>query len=914
MRQQSPLAWLVLCGALLGGVAQAQEESKGHFTFVDKLASRFGWGDEDQQGQPANAQEAESRRPSSRPGSTSRLSRFNPGALLPGQIFSGSSNNTTSRNRSNGQAAGGAAGSARARLVRDLRSQPAPAQPMRVASRAPAESPQQPQPKTTATKPSEAEQNATVLSRSSTTRVGSRFVAQQSDSDQAAGESANPQRQAVLSEAALRQELLVSSPLAGADKPRADAQTTKSVAAAVAQSLTSKPPVPAAATKPSVQQILQAETSRPVAAETYAQPDEERSVESPPLPTSQIKSTPVSRRRYAASSLPEFTEKPVERNVQQRAAVAPPIPAEKPKPQVAVDQEPESRPSFEALVESPARESESTELQAQQAFAAPVEEPENQLRVEQSVEARTAPVDMADVWNAPKPPSQPAPKVAVESATIPQDSIGSAVTPRTEADLLMSQRMPQIVSRVSGPRTIVVGREALYRVTIANRGEETADQLVTQITVPEWAEVASARSSVGLIEPPKTDDSATRVLWRVAELRAGNTQQMDLRLIARQGRPIELGVDWKHAPVGSRAVVEVQEPKLNLAIEGPGEVLFGKQQRFRAHVSNPGTGAAENVVLQLFPLDGTSRTAATHSLGELKPNEVRTVDFNMLPGEAGQLQLRAQVSALGDLSHEVEKEVFCRKAELEVDWRGPKEKYSGAPATYYFRVRNPGTATATGVKFGVSLPAGFEFTKASGDGKPDAAGRQVVWNVGSLRPGDDYYMELCGAPSRAGENRFEFAASDADRIATSSAVAATNVIAVADLKLQIADPKGPLPVGKDVVYEVRVLNRGAGTASQIDIVGLFSEGIEPYQVDGAEYNISDGRVAIRTVESLTAGSELLLKIRAKAVRAGAHVFRAEVLCRDLDIKLAAEETTRFYTEEPINLGDRSGSPGFGDRR
>jgi hypothetical protein len=33
------------------------------------------------------------------------------------------------------------------------------------------------------------------------------------------------------------------------------------------------------------------------------------------------------------------------------------------------------------------------------------------------------------------------------------------------------------------------------------------------------------------------------------------------------------------------------------------------------------------------------------------------------------------------------------------------------------------------------------------------------------------------------------------------------------------------------------------------------------------------------------------------------VFRAEVLCSDAEIKLAAEETTRFYTDEVADEAD-----------
>jgi hypothetical protein len=56
-------------------------------------------------------------------------------------------------------------------------------------------------------------------------------------------------------------------------------------------------------------------------------------------------------------------------------------------------------------------------------------------------------------------------------------------------------------------------------------------------------------------------------------------------------------------------------------------------------------------------------------------------------------------------------------------------------------------------------------------------------------------------------------------------------------------------------------------------------------------------VAFRPVDELPPGREVVLRIRAHAVQPGTHVFRAEVACSDAEIKLAAEETTRFYADE-----------------
>ena len=74
-------------------------------------------------------------------------------------------------------------------------------------------------------------------------------------------------------------------------------------------------------------------------------------------------------------------------------------------------------------------------------------------------------------------------------------------------------------------------------------------------------------------------------------------------------------------------------------------------------------------------------------------------------------------------------------------------------------------------------------------------------------------------------------------------------------------------------------------------------------------------MTFQPVKSLPAGGEILLRIRAVASQAGTHIFRAEVICEDLDIRLAAEETTRFFEDEfhwdegetPYTAENRSGT-------
>ncbi|TWT99716.1 Large cysteine-rich periplasmic protein OmcB precursor [Botrimarina colliarenosi] len=486
----------------------------------------------------------------------------------------------------------------------------------------------------------------------------------------------------------------------------------------------------------------------------------------------------------------------------------------------------------------------------------------------------------------------------LSAGAAPTPSAAAAKPEPVEDDLLLTQRMPVLVSKVAGPRTITVGREATYRVLLANRGDIAADQVVTQISVPDGAEVVGAQSADGVVDLTGSAEPGV-FTWRANRLAAGAVIKLDLQLIARTGEPIELGVNHSHQPLNGHTMVEVQEPKLALAIVGPDEVLYGKPQLFRLTISNPGTGSAENVTLHLTPPGGDTTRQTSHEFGLIGAGDDRTVEIELTAREAGQLAVNATADADGDVSAQLTKEVFCRKPELAIDWRGPADRYAGAPSVYYFRVRNPGTAPAPDVVLDVELPAGFEVL--ADEATPGVKNGRLAYRLGALPAGEERVFELHGVMRQAGENTFVLSAAGADETRSEPVTALTEVIALADLKLDVLDPKGPIATDQEVTYEVRITNRGSCDAHDVRVVGLFSEGIEPHHVDGSVSDIKDGRVDFATIDRLSAGEQLVFKIHARAYEEGTHLFRAEVLCRDLDIKLAAEETTRFFLDEAINV-------------
>jgi uncharacterized repeat protein (TIGR01451 family) len=470
-----------------------------------------------------------------------------------------------------------------------------------------------------------------------------------------------------------------------------------------------------------------------------------------------------------------------------------------------------------------------------------------------------------------------------------------------DPSVLASNQTPVLTADIRGPKQVLIGRESIYRVRLQNQSDVAAEGIVATIRIPSGADVVNSTSTQGMVQQLQDAQAKGQLQWQIARLDRHANETLELRLIPRDSRPMELGVTWTLAPVGSRAVVEVQEPKLQLEISGPNEVYFDRPQVFKLTLTNPGTGPAENVKIELMPLAGKDKAAkeapSTHPLGDLPPGGSQTVEVELTAREAGKMAIKAAATAEGGLTCDASKEVFCRKPELEVDSRGPATKYAGTLATYYFRVRNPGTAPAEDVTLRASLPDGAEFTSASDGQLYDTKAREVLWRVGTLRPGDDNYMELKCVLKTAGANQIKITAATASGNLSDTKMAATNVVALADLKLDVLDPSGPVAIGSPAVYEIHIKNRGANSAKDVNVVGMFSDGIEPEQAEGAMYTVADGRVSFKTIEDLPPGRDAVLRIRAHGVQAGTHLFRAEVLCRDLEIKLSAEETTRFYTDD-----------------
>jgi len=453
---------------------------------------------------------------------------------------------------------------------------------------------------------------------------------------------------------------------------------------------------------------------------------------------------------------------------------------------------------------------------------------------------------------------------------------------------------PSIRVLAQGPASIAVGKSARYVITAANTGNTAASELVVVLEIPQWLEVTSTAVTSGSRDSGNPETPGA-IRWTISKLAPGASDQMTLDMIPRQARGFDFNLQWTLMPVRGATAIQVTEPRLEIHIAGPDEVQFGEKALYHVTVNNPGTGVAEGVTVMLPEALGGERA----SLGDLEPGQSKEFQVELIARQAGQLDLTTTVTAGGNLRQSDTRAITVRRAALVMEMNGPRSRYAGSTATYSVTVANTGDAVARDVVAAISLPAGIQYQSGI-DGVEQIDGG-LRWSIGSLPPGGDRTFELQCVLSSPGDAQIEAGARGAGDLAATAAFE-TSVKAIADLVLAVDDPQGPLMVGENATYQIRIRNRGTRSAQAVQLVMQFSDGIEPTAAEGWAHQIVPGQVMFDPIAKIEPGQEIVIKVTATANASGTMMFRAQLDCEESSEREVAEGTTRYVADD-ADAGD-----------
>lgn len=476
------------------------------------------------------------------------------------------------------------------------------------------------------------------------------------------------------------------------------------------------------------------------------------------------------------------------------------------------------------------------------------------------------------------------PPVGGRSASAPP-AVASRVS-----ELHITSRMPALRVELVGPGSIQTGKAAKFTIYANNEGDAAAQDIVVQLPLPGSVNLTKGESTAGEAEVKPQADGSLALVWAIPSLPPRGHETLQMHLVPSDGEAFELEMSWTCRPAAASARVVVKQPHLALSLSGPADMLLGEAKTFTLLVSNPGSGDATGVEVNVAT--GNSKPQKVE-VGVVPAGQQAEIPVQVVGNEPGELEIRAAAQAEGELTADAAGKVLVRSANLAVAVEGPQLQFAGAEATYVVVVANRGNAAADATTLSVQLPAEARYVGGV-DGA--AAGKSTVkWNAGVIPPGAEKSFEIRCQLLAEGTNHF-LAKADARHSIGGEAEALTEVQAVAELKLAVNDPTGPASVGSEVVYEVQIMNRGTRAAPAVKVLMQFGPGVEPTGVMGGKGKIVPGQVVFDPIPSLEAGEQVTVKIKAKGEKSGTHQYRVEVTAGDDGTRLVSEGTSRFFAE------------------
>jgi uncharacterized repeat protein (TIGR01451 family) len=491
--------------------------------------------------------------------------------------------------------------------------------------------------------------------------------------------------------------------------------------------------------------------------------------------------------------------------------------------------------------------------------------PENRTPENRAPENRT-PENRAPENRAPNPESAPTDPAA----------------PRAPSPLLLEK---------IGPTTVNAGSPLAYELVIRNVTNAPLSHVRVEDDLPPGVQLLSAE--------PKPEVQRNKMVWNFAVLDPGTERRCKVQLmLTAVGEMNSCAMATFEVNACLRTIVT--QPHLILKKTGPSTVAMGEKAVFQLELMNDGNGPATGVVLyDCLPegLEHPQGPSIEAEIGTLGPGESKKLTLETRATKPGKLTNRAKATGAGNLCVTAEATVLVTAPALSLRKSGPRTRFIGREAEFDIEIQNPGSAPATNVQILDRIPQGLEFVSASDNGTYDPETRSVLWNLGTLNPGqrEGISLKLVGKVEGDFINQ---AFARAEHNLEARAEAPIRIDGVAALMLEVVDLDDPVEQGNETVYEIHVINQGTSPCSRLQIVATAPEGMVPRNGTGpSAARISGQTVTFDPVDRLAAHADATYRVRVLCKTAGDWRFRVQMRCDQLRTPVLEEESTRIYADK-----------------
>jgi uncharacterized repeat protein (TIGR01451 family) len=513
------------------------------------------------------------------------------------------------------------------------------------------------------------------------------------------------------------------------------------------------------------------------------------------------------------------------------------------------------------------------------------------------------------------PPSISAPVVEPPVSVVPpkpvfQEQPAPSAAPATVVSAAPPRQAPSVTVDAVAPESIGVGQALTYELVVRNVG--TAAVLNTRVEDDLPAHCTFVGSD------PAAETSGEHLAWSLGTLEPGVERRIKVTV-----KPGDEGELRSRAVVTFATAVEarvkITRPKIGVAMTGPETSRVGEKVTFQIKLSNTGTGTASRLHLQARFGEGLSHPQGQvieAEMAALPAGATKTLTLEAIAVKSGPQTCTLTASADGNPSETAKASITLVEPMLDVKQTGPAHCLVRSEPTYTIELTNPGTAATDPVQLWAQLPAGFEFVGATDGGAFVPANRAVGWRLPGLPAGASKTVTLkvhAAAPTDGVIRTVALASAQPDAIQPVGgtqpeqrparglkAKAETIVKAegVPALRFEVGDIEDPIEVGKEAVYEIRVINQGTGVCTSVQLIADLAEGSTAAGATGPTTGkVAGQQIVFDPIPQLGVKEEKVYRVRVVAKVPGDLRFRVRMACDQIKTPVVKEENTRFYKQQ-----------------
>ena len=321
---------------------------------------------------------------------------------------------------------------------------------------------------------------------------------------------------------------------------------------------------------------------------------------------------------------------------------------------------------------------------------------------------------------------------------------------------------------------------------------------------------------------------------------------------------------------GSRQVEGKQSPQITIHKIAPDELQVGKAAKVELHVRNTGTVVAQNVEVRDVvpenmqfvaanpPADPNVQGELIWPIGALKPGDETTIEIELMPiaeGEVGSVAIVTFQAEAGARSR-------VTKPDLTLQVTSVKQVMIGQEVMLSIKIANPGSGIATGVVIEERVPSGLKH----------AAGSELEFEVGTLKPGETRELDLSLTAAQAGRIINQIAARGEAGL-QAQAQCELEVIAPA-LAISMEGPAKRF-LERQATYTVSVSNPGTAPAKDVELVTRLPKGLKFVKANNAGHYDPQSHTVVWSLEELPPAETGTVTLTAIPIEAGEQRLRAE---------------------------------------